>query len=370
MTTQLVKFEAAKQALEVARTVDEVKSVRDKAEALRLYMKQAGESLEMQNAVAEIKLRAERKAGELLQEMPKNEGQLKRGANLPQSHDVTTEKLSDLGIGKMQSSRWQAIAAMPEEKFEQHIAQAKAKNEELTTASVLRVAKELVREEVREQQKEQLKQTAAKVKNNDRFKLYKGDFREVAKGIDDESIDFIITDPPYPEQYLPLCRDMAEVAQRILKPGGSLLAMSGQVHLPAVMNMLGEHLSYHWMLSYLTLGGQAVQIFPRKVNTFWKPILWYTKGDYEGQWIGDVCKSDTNNNEKNLHHWGQSESGFMDLMKRFAVPNALVFDPFLGSGTTGLIALRLGMRFIGCDVDAEHVEVSRGRLAEVRNADL
>src|SRR6516162_6629474 len=54
----LVKFQEAKRALELARTVDEVKDVRDKAEALRLYMQQAGESLEMQNAVAEIKLRA------------------------------------------------------------------------------------------------------------------------------------------------------------------------------------------------------------------------------------------------------------------------------------------------------------------------
>lgn len=59
----LTRYEAAKQALMEARSIDEVKDVRDKAEALRLYMKQAGESLEMQNAVAEIKLRAERRAG-------------------------------------------------------------------------------------------------------------------------------------------------------------------------------------------------------------------------------------------------------------------------------------------------------------------
>ena len=44
-------------AIEEARTIDEIKDIRDKAEALRLYAKQAGESLEMQNSVAEIKLR-------------------------------------------------------------------------------------------------------------------------------------------------------------------------------------------------------------------------------------------------------------------------------------------------------------------------
>ena len=60
MTQQLVRFDAARHALAEARSVDEVKDVRDRAEALRLYMKQAGHGLEMQNDVAEIKLRAER----------------------------------------------------------------------------------------------------------------------------------------------------------------------------------------------------------------------------------------------------------------------------------------------------------------------
>jgi len=63
---QLVHFENAKRELQLATNVDEVKDLRDKAEALRLYMKQAGESLWMQNQCAEIKVRAERRAGELL----------------------------------------------------------------------------------------------------------------------------------------------------------------------------------------------------------------------------------------------------------------------------------------------------------------
>jgi hypothetical protein len=73
-TPALVAFEKAKRALAEARTLDEVKDVRDKAEAIRLYYKQAKESLEMQNAVAEIKLRAERRAGELLAAMEKHSG--------------------------------------------------------------------------------------------------------------------------------------------------------------------------------------------------------------------------------------------------------------------------------------------------------
>lgn len=72
--TTLLKLDQAYNALMVAHTIDEVKEVRDKMEALRLYLKQQGQGLEMQNLCAEIKLRAERKAGKLLKDMPKNGG--------------------------------------------------------------------------------------------------------------------------------------------------------------------------------------------------------------------------------------------------------------------------------------------------------
>ena len=59
-------------ALEKARTVDEVKDIRNRAEALRVYLKQAAD-VDMQNWAAEIRIRAERRAGELLREMPKQQ---------------------------------------------------------------------------------------------------------------------------------------------------------------------------------------------------------------------------------------------------------------------------------------------------------
>ncbi len=65
---QLAHFKKAKRELALVTRIDEVKEIRDKAEALRAFSKQAGESLEMQNNCAEIKIRAERRAGELLKE--------------------------------------------------------------------------------------------------------------------------------------------------------------------------------------------------------------------------------------------------------------------------------------------------------------
>ena len=80
-------------------------------------------------------------------------------------------------------------------------------------------------------------------------------------------------------------------------------------HLAALL----PHLRYHWLLAYLTPGGQAVQVFQRKVNTFFKPILMFTKGEFAGEWFGDVCRSAPNDNDKDHHRWGQSVSGMDDI---------------------------------------------------------
>jgi site-specific DNA-methyltransferase (adenine-specific) len=55
-------------------------------------------------------------------------------------------------------------------------------------------------------------------------------------------VDWIITDPPYPREFLPVYADLAATAARILRPGGSLLCMVGQSYLPQIVERLTEHL--------------------------------------------------------------------------------------------------------------------------------
>lgn len=182
----------------------------------------------------------------------------------------------------------------------------------------------------------------------------------------DEPADVIITDPPYSREHLGTWVELAAFAARSLKPGGSLLAMSGQSYLPEIYSTLAaqDGLTYRWTLAYLTPGGQAVQLWDREVNTFWKPILWFIRdGGNNGAWVGDVVRSDVNDNDKFFHRWGQSESGIADLIDRTTKPGDLICDPFLGGGTTGYVAVGMGRRFIGADVDAECVRTSEARLA-------
>lgn len=169
--------------------------------------------------------------------------------------------------------------------------------------------------------------------------------------------DAVITDPPYPREFLPVFTELAEGCKAAGVP--LVAVMSGQSYLPEVMHRLCEHLRYRWTLAYLTPGGQAVQQWQAKVNTSWKPVLLF--GD-AAEWFGDVAASKVNDNDKRFHGWGQSESGMTALIERLTKPGQLICDPFLGGGTTAVVALALGRRFIGCDIDAKCVEKARARV--------
>ncbi|MBM4020190.1 MAG: hypothetical protein FJ288_18035, partial [Planctomycetes bacterium] len=173
----------------------------------------------------------------------------------------------------------------------------------------------------------------------DCYRVVCADIADAARHVEAASVDWIITDPPYPKEYLDLYGHLAALAVHALKPGGSLVAMVGQSYLPEILQRLSGVLAYHWTLAYLTPGGQAPQLWGRRVNTFWKPLLWFTKGKYEGDWVGDVCQSRTNDNDKAHHHWGQSESGMADVLERLTLPGQVVLDPFMGAGTTGVVAV-------------------------------
>lgn len=183
------------------------------------------------------------------------------------------------------------------------------------------------------------------------------------------SVDCIITDPPYPAEFLPCWDDLGRVAVHTLKASGSLIAMSGQSYLPEIVGTLSKYLAWHWCAAYLTPGGQAVQVWPRRVNTFWKPLLWFRHrgAPPPDNWIGDVCKSPVNDNDKRFHGWGQSENGMLDIVKRFTAPGDLVLDPFLGAGSTGVACIAAARSFIGYEIALDHAQVARGRLTEAQN---
>jgi hypothetical protein len=360
-TTALIQYDIACKALAKARSVDEVKDIRDKSDAMRHYARQA-KNKDLEIDAAEIRIRAERRLGGMLLEQKDTVGMATGGGDtsggtrkLPPQEPPS---LADVGIDKKLSSRAQKLAAIPEETFEAMMGEWRervSRENERVTVDLLKEKARREKDEQRESaRQEAISRISEKAKNglDEVCDIRHCSMQELlASGIHP---DCIITDPPYPREYLHLYGELAKAAKDI----PLVAVMCGQTYLFEIGKMMTEHLAYRWPLAYLTPGGQGVQQWERKIISFWKPVLVFGQAL---EWLGDVARSDVNDNDKRFHAWGQSVSGMEDLVERLSKPGELICDPFCGGGTTACVSLALGRRFVGCDIDAESVRTAKER---------
>lgn len=200
-----------------------------------------------------------------------------------------------------------------------------------------------------------------------KMELHSCSVKDLIEKIEPESVDLILTDPPYPQEYLHVYREMAELAVHCLKPGGSVLAMSGNIAMPDVFKLMDvEGLEWNWFLCQTGIGGGSVR--GRMIcNCKFKLFIWYIKPPRDTSFqITDEVKSAPK--DKGFHEWGQSEAEFRYLIDKFrrGRDNFVVVDPFLGGGTTAVAAKQMEVDFIGCDIDEECIILTSERLENLQ----
>lgn len=197
----------------------------------------------------------------------------------------------------------------------------------------------------------------------DLVRLERVDIREALDRIEPGSVDLLLTDPPYGEDFVDLYEALAKAAAVWLKDGGSYLVLTGHQILPEVLERMRRHLRYHWALAYVQPGPTA-RIWAKGLIVRWKPLLWFTKGTpAKDRVVPDLVESPRR--EKAYHTWGQSEAGMAELIERFSDVGAKVLDPFVGGGSTAVAAVRLHRRFIGFDIDEQALATTARRLREL-----
>ncbi len=246
----------------------------------------------------------------------------------------------------------------------------KLRSGELTPGEV---QKSMRREEKEFAREEKFKKTAANYKPTKDIKIIHADFYDWCNdNIETDSIDLILTDPPYPKEYLYLWDELGEVAERVLKPNRYLVTYSGQLYLDRVMSFLAQHLSYCWVIS-LYHSGPTQSVHPRNVICTWKPILIYKKGepgkfDIDIEYVVDSFNKDYR--DKQFHEWGQGESAVGYLMDKFSKPGELVLDPFVGGGTTLVVAADRKRKCIGIEIDEQYMDKIKTNLMKPTIASL
>lgn len=177
-----------------------------------------------------------------------------------------------------------------------------------------------------------------------------GDCLDVMKTFPDNSIDAIITDPPYAKQYNHLYWEIAKEASRILKHGGSYLAILPTYNIPEVSSKVSEYLKYRWMISMWQGEGQHPRM-AMGIEIMWKPVGWWVKGSWpRGKGFvvdGIVIKQP----KKENHVWEQSMDWARFCVSKFTKPGNIILDPCIGGGTIAVACKELGRNYIGIELD-------------------
>lgn len=197
------------------------------------------------------------------------------------------------------------------------------------------------------------------------IELHLGDCLQYMRTMPDKSVDAVITDPPYPKEFLPLWNKCAMESKNALKPGGWFIAYSGQLFMPQVLAALSSELNYRWCIALMHAQSQIV--WPAHSLAQWKPIFVLQNGliDEKGTPIRrDVMQP--RGMDKRFHEWGQNYFESIELILQFTSEGDTIFDPFMGSGTTGVACVQTGRNFIGCEISEEYFKIAEKRIAEAR----
>lgn len=287
-----------------------------------------------------------------ISEFRQNEMAEKIPPSKKQENEVRTKLAQTFGTNSRYVSDAQRFKKEKPEVFEQ------IKN---GTINISEAKKEEKKEE-KIQERKKLAEEGAKKKIEIDFRL--GDFEEVFADLPDGSIDCIITDPPYPYEFIEVWTKLSRFAKRVLKPNGYCIAYSGQMYLPEVMQRMSENLTYYWTFTLIHTGSRQL-INGRNLFCGWKPILIFQNNFSKLKTPFDDFIQGTGS-EKNHHKWQQAELELNHIIDNFTNVGDTILEPFAGGGTTIMAALKNNRNIKAAEINEESFNISKKRIADAK----
>jgi len=213
--------------------------------------------------------------------------------------------------------------------------------------------------------------------------IYHGDCREILSQLPGESVDLVLTDPPYNvgkdygngtqadrrNDYLPWLNSIWVEAGRVAKDGSFLIYTNTTTFIPYGMNPPPP-----WRYFHLAIWNKPLSLRPAfyGICPHWEPIFIALKGDkpwrpFRGDEIfSDVFSANVTfcKGRKRDHPAVKPVSLCERLILFGCPPNGTVLDPFVGTGTTLLAAKKFGCHAIGCDTSERFCKLSAKRCSQ------
>lgn len=233
--------------------------------------------------------------------------------------------------------------------------------------------------------------------------LINGDCLETLRSIDGDSVDLILTDPPYNlglfmkeratnlkalrdnyfgaagwdnleyDQWNESMDSFFDEAARVMKPGGSMVVFMAVIKVESIIAQAVKHGFY-----YKTTGTWHKQNpMPRNMNLHFvnstESWIYFTYGarvgtfNNEGKVVHDYFESPVTPKSERRYgkHPTQKPIALMDFfVEKLSNPGDLVLDPFMGSGSSGVSAIRNGRRFIGIELEETYYDIATNRIQD------
>ncbi len=251
------------------------------------------------------------------------------------------------------------------------------------------------------------------------YRLYCADCFETLKNIPDNTFDMVFADPPYMlsnggitcqngqvvsvnkgdwdkskglKEDFEFHKQWLEACKRVLKPNGTLW-VSGTYHsiyaCGFAMQLLGYHIlndiswfkpnaSPNMSCRYFTASHETL-IWARKDKNS-KHVFNYDKmknGDFPKDFLKkpntqmrSVWAIGTPTKSEKIYGKHPTQKP-LELLERIVLASTnegdLILDPFMGSGTTGVAAIKWGRKFVGIDKEQEYIDLANKRIYDVIN---
>lgn len=229
--------------------------------------------------------------------------------------------------------------------------------------------------------------------NDYSYNIANMDFREFVSQIEDESIDLIATDPPYPTISGGTPPDKRRPSGILAKNDGKIFRHNNikpSDYLPECFRVLKQDTHIYVFTNELNLditrsdlkkAGFKIHntLVAKKRNA--TPNRWGMKNcEYVILARKGKAKPFNNCSFMTVHDFGEVPRGNerlhetqkpVSLMSTYILNSTkegeVVFDPFMGSGSTGVAAMMEGREFIGCEIDSKYYEIARNRMESLEH---
>lgn len=217
---------------------------------------------------------------------------------------------------------------------------------------------------------------SVRVETIGRATLYLGDCREILPGLG--KVDAVVTDPPYGINggsgtinvasgkglYGTTFPDTPEYIENIIAPSfREALAKCDRAAITPGHKCNGLYPSPDIIGGFFQPAATGLCVWG---SCNFQSIFFYGRDPRIGRAITPIAIPLNEAGEKNGHPCAKPIKAWTWLVNKVALPDHVVLDPFMGSGTTGVACHSLGMDFIGIELDPAYFDIACRRIEDAQ----